>query len=73
MKAIIKGLGMSGEINIQSITPTIEMPIYKVDRLGDWLQEPMTPNTESAMKRICFKFMRQLNEDTALYELEGWI
>lgn len=67
MKVILRGLNMAGEMEIERIYPTISVPLRKVFsfNMDEDLSKPSTIKLE-------FKFIRQIEQDLALYELDGW-
>lgn len=67
MKAILRGLNMAGEMTIATVTPTISMPLRKVFsfNMEEDLSKPATIKLE-------FKFIRQIDQDLVIYELDGW-
>jgi len=74
MKAILRGLNMAGEIEIDRVRSTIDMSIkhlLPIVPLDDYL-EGQDILEEASTKIISFRFIRQIDKDTVLYELEGW-
>lgn len=67
MKAILRGLHMAGEMEIERVTPIISMPLRKVFSFN--MEEDLS---KPATIKIDFKFIRQIDQDLVIYELDGF-
>ena len=67
MKAVLRGLHMAGEMEIDRVTPTIAFPLRKVFSFN--MEEDLS---KPANIKLEFKFIRQIDQDLVIYELDGW-